>query len=59
MDVGFWEAVEKTALGRSEGGGGVERMQPFEREGRAGTVADETLDAGTVFALDGHGGRRR
>ena len=31
-------------------------MQPFERERRAGTVADETLDAGTVLGLDAHGG---
>ena len=31
-------------------------MQPFEREGRAGTVADEALDAGTVLGLDAHGG---
>ena len=31
-------------------------MQLFEREGRAGTVADQSLDAGTVLGLDAHGG---
>jgi hypothetical protein len=31
-------------------------VQPFEREGRAGTVADETLDARPVLALDAHRG---
>jgi hypothetical protein len=31
-------------------------VQPLEREGRAGTVADESLDAGTVLGLDAHGG---
>jgi hypothetical protein len=33
VDVGFREAIEQAAFGG--GGGGVERMQPFEREGRA------------------------
>ncbi len=37
-------------------GRGVEGVQPLEREGRAGIVADETLDARPVFALDAHGG---
>ena len=31
-------------------------MQPFEREGWASKVADETLDPGTVLGLDAHGG---
>ena len=31
-------------------------MQTFEREAWAGTVADETLDIGTVLGLDTHGG---
>ena len=53
---GFREAVEEEALARREGGGGVERVQPSEREGRAGTVADETLDTRPVVGLDTHGG---
>jgi hypothetical protein len=31
-------------------------VQTFECEGRAGTVADETLDTGTILSLDAHGG---
>jgi hypothetical protein len=54
VDVGFGEAVEEAALGSREGGGGVEGVQAFEREGRAGTVADEALDAGSVLSLDAH-----
>ena len=30
-------------------------MQPFEREGRTGAVADETLDPATVLTLNAHG----
>jgi hypothetical protein len=55
MDVGFGEAVEKAALGRREGGGGFEGVQPLERERRARTISDEALDARTVFTLDAHG----
>jgi hypothetical protein len=54
VDVGFREAVEKAALGRGKGGAGVEGAQPFEREGRAGTVADEAFDARPILALDTH-----
>jgi hypothetical protein len=45
VGVAFGETVEKAALGRRKGGRGVEGVQSFEREGRAGTVADETPDA--------------
>jgi hypothetical protein len=31
-------------------------VQTFKRERRAGTVANETLDAGPVLSLDAHGG---
>jgi hypothetical protein len=56
VDIGFGEAVEKAALGCREGGGGVEGVQAFEREGRPGTVADEALYARAVLALDAYGG---
>jgi hypothetical protein len=36
--------------------GRIERVQPFEREGWTGAVADETLDPGTVLTFDAHGG---
>ncbi len=35
VDVGFREPVEEAALRPGKGGAGVERVQPFEREGRA------------------------
>ena len=56
MDVRLGETVNEAALGRGTGGAGVERVQPFEREGWASKVADETLDPGTVLTLDAHGG---
>jgi hypothetical protein len=31
-------------------------VQPFEREGWAGAVADESLDPGPVLGLDAYGG---
>ena len=30
-------------------------MQPFEREGRPGTVTDEALDTCSVLTIDAHG----
>jgi hypothetical protein len=56
VDVGLGVAVEEAGLGRRKGRGGVEGVQPFEREGWTGTVTDETFDARPVFALDAHGG---
>jgi hypothetical protein len=56
VDVRLGEAVDQAALGRGKGGAGVEGVQPFEREGRTGTVADEALDARPVLALDARGG---
>jgi hypothetical protein len=56
VDVRLGEAVDQAALGRGKGGAGIECVQTFEREGRAGTVADESLDPGTVLGLDAHGG---
>ena len=55
VDVGLGESVDQAALGSGEGGGRAECVQAFERERRASTVADESLDARPVFALDAHG----
>ena len=52
VDVRLGETVNQAALGRGKGGCGVESVQPFEREGRAGTVADESLDTRSVLTLD-------
>jgi len=43
VDVGLGQAVEKTALGRIEGGIGIEGVQAFERERRPCTIPDEPL----------------
>jgi len=56
VDVRLGETVNEAALGRGRGGAGVERVPPFDREGWATTVADETLDARPVLGLDAHGG---
>jgi hypothetical protein len=52
---GFGKAVEEARVGRSKGGDAGESMEPLEGEGRAGTVAQEALEAGTVVTLDAHG----
>jgi hypothetical protein len=56
VDVRFRESVDQAALGRGEGGGRAECVQAFERERRASTVPDESLDARPVLGLDAHGG---
>jgi hypothetical protein len=52
---GFGEAVEEPRLGRGEGSDAGEGMEALEREGRAGTIAEETLKTGAVVTLDAHG----
>ncbi len=52
---GFGEPIENLRVGRREGGDAGESMESFEREGRTGTVAEETLEAGAVVPLDAHG----
>ena len=52
---GFGKPVEEARVGGGEGGDRGEGVEAFEREGRAGTVAQEALDAGTVVRLDAHG----
>ena len=56
MDVRLGESVDQAALGRGERGGRAECVQAFQRERRASTVADESLDARPVLGLDAHGG---
>jgi hypothetical protein len=56
VDVRLGEAINQAALGRGKGGARVEGVLPFEREGWAGAVADESLDPGTVLTLDAYGG---
>jgi len=53
---GFGEAVEQARVGRREGGDTGKGMESLEREGWAGTIAQEALEAGTVVTLDAHGG---
>ena len=52
---GFGEAVEQARVGRREGGDTGKGMESLEREGWAGTIAQEALEAGTVVTLDAHG----
>jgi len=52
---GFGEAVEEARVGGGEGGDASEGVEALEGEGRAGTVAQEALEAGTVVTFDAHG----
>jgi hypothetical protein len=52
---GFGKPIQKVRVGRGQGGDAGEGMKAFEGEGRAGTVAEEALEAGTVVTLDAHG----
>jgi len=56
VDVRLGESVDQAALGRGERVGRAECVQAFERERRASTVANESLDARPVLRLDAHGG---
>ena len=48
---GFGKAVEEARVGGGEGGDASEGVEALEGEGRAGTVAQEALEAGTVVTL--------
>jgi hypothetical protein len=51
---GFGKPIQEPRVGRGEGGDAGEGMKAFESEGWAGTIAQETLDTGTVVTLDAH-----
>jgi hypothetical protein len=52
---GFGKPIQKVRVGGRQGGDASQGMESLEREGWAGTVAQEALEAGAVVTLDAHG----
>jgi len=50
------QAIDETGLGRGEGDDAAGSPEPFEREGRPGTVAEQAFDACPVLTLDAYRG---
>jgi len=50
------QAIEEPGLGRGEGNDAAGSPEPFEREGRPGTVAEQAFDACPVLTLDAYRG---
>ncbi len=52
--VGLWKPIDKAAVIRGECSNPGRSMEPFEREGWARAVAQQSLDACPVLTLDAH-----
>ena len=52
--VGLWKPIDEAAVVRGQCSNSGRSMKPFEREGWTRAVAQQSLDARTILALDAH-----